>query len=115
MNGHVKTPSNTSTLQRLVCGIFLSSSNQTGHLVLSELDLLAAKGSKTEVCDLYTTINQQCLVSRYLKRVRTLNFEAGADMFAMWVEGLCCGEVRGVDGVGNWDEMKTAGEGLISL
>jgi len=36
-------------------------------------------------------------------------------MFAMWVEGLCCGEVRGVDGVGNWDEMKTAGEGLISL
>jgi hypothetical protein len=76
----------------LVCGIFLSSSHQTGHLILGELDLLAAKGSKTEVGDLRTTINQHSLVTMYSKKVRTLQFDAGADMFAVRVEGLCCGE-----------------------
>jgi hypothetical protein len=52
LDGHVKATSNAGTGERLVGSILGSSLHETGHLILSELDLLAAKGSKRKVSDL---------------------------------------------------------------
>lgn len=52
LDSHMKTSSNTGTLQWLIGIVLLTSSHQTWHLILGEIDLLAAEGSQTEVCDL---------------------------------------------------------------
>lgn len=52
LDGHVKAASNAGALEGLVSGILLASSHKTGHLVLSELDLLAAEGGEGKVSDL---------------------------------------------------------------
>ena len=48
----MQTSSNTGTLQWLIGIVLLTSCHQTWHLILGEIDLLAAEGSKTEVRDL---------------------------------------------------------------
>jgi hypothetical protein len=52
LDGHVKATSDAGTGERLVSSILGSGLHETGHLVLSELDLLAAKGGKRKVGDL---------------------------------------------------------------
>ncbi|KAI6757111.1 hypothetical protein HG531_002936 [Fusarium graminearum] len=52
LDGHVKATSDAGTGERLVGSILGSGLHETGHLVLSELDLLAAKGGKRKVSDL---------------------------------------------------------------
>lgn len=52
LDGHVKAASNASALKRLIRGVLLTDGHETGHLVLSELNLLAAKGREGEVGDL---------------------------------------------------------------
>lgn len=52
LNGHVQATGNTGTLERLVCGILLTSGHQTRHLVLGQLNLLTAEGGKAQVGDL---------------------------------------------------------------
>lgn len=49
---HVQAASNAGALQRLVGGVLLASSHETGHLVLGELDLAAAEGGQRDVGDL---------------------------------------------------------------
>jgi hypothetical protein len=49
---HVKASSNTSTLQWLLLGVFGPSSHQTRHLILSQLDLAAAKSCQADIGDL---------------------------------------------------------------
>ena len=49
---HVKASSNTSALQWLLFGVFGPSSHQTRHLILSQLDLAAAKGCQADIGDL---------------------------------------------------------------
>ena len=52
LDGHVKATSDAGTGERLVGSILGSGLHETGHLVLSELDLLAAEGGKRKVSDL---------------------------------------------------------------
>lgn len=52
LDGHVQTTGDTGTGERLVGGVLLTGLHETGHLVLGELDLLAAKGSEGKVGDL---------------------------------------------------------------
>lgn len=52
LDGHVKAASNAGTGERLVGSVLGSGLHEAGHLILGELDLLAAKGSKREVSDL---------------------------------------------------------------
>jgi hypothetical protein len=52
LDGHVQTSSNAGTGERLVGGILLADGNQTRHLILSELNLPAAKGGQGKVSDL---------------------------------------------------------------
>ena len=52
LDGHVKAASDTGTGEGLVGGVLGSGLDETGHLVLGELNLLAAKGSEGEVGDL---------------------------------------------------------------
>jgi hypothetical protein len=49
LNGHVETAGNSGALQRLDAGILLSGLHETWHLVLGQLNFLAAEGSKTDV------------------------------------------------------------------
>lgn len=51
-NVHVQTASNPGTLEGLGLGVLLTEVHETGHLVLSELNLLSAKSSKRDVGDL---------------------------------------------------------------
>lgn len=48
---HVETSSNSGTLQGLVGAVLLTDGHESGHLVLSELDLLSAEGGEGDVCD----------------------------------------------------------------
>jgi hypothetical protein len=48
----VKAASNAGTGERLVGSILGSGLHETGHLILSELNLLAAKGGQRKVSDL---------------------------------------------------------------
>ena len=52
LDGHVQAASNTGTSEGLVGGVLLADGHETRHLVLGELDLLAAKGGKGQVGDL---------------------------------------------------------------
>ena len=52
LDGHVQAASNAGTSQRLVGGVLLAGGHETGHLILGELNLLAAKGSEGQVGDL---------------------------------------------------------------
>lgn len=52
LDGHVKAASNAGTGKRLVGSILGSGLHETGHLILSELNLLAAKGGQRKVSDL---------------------------------------------------------------
>jgi len=52
LNGHVQAASDTSALEWLVGSILLADGHEAGHFVLSQLNLLAPKGSKREVSDL---------------------------------------------------------------
>lgn len=52
LDSHVQAASNAGTLERLVGGVLLPGRHETGHLVLGELDLLAAEGSQRQVSDL---------------------------------------------------------------
>jgi hypothetical protein len=49
LDGHVERTSNAGTLENLLGSVLLTKSNETGHLILSEFDLLAAKGSETDI------------------------------------------------------------------
>ncbi len=49
---HVQASSNTSALQWLIVSILLASLHETGHLILSKLNLAATKGRETNVGDL---------------------------------------------------------------
>lgn len=51
-NVHMQTASNPGTLEGLGLGVLLTKVHETGHLVLSELNLLSAKSSKRDVGDL---------------------------------------------------------------
>lgn len=48
----MQTASNPGTLEGLGLGVLLTKVHETGHLVLSELNLLSAKSSKRDVGDL---------------------------------------------------------------
>lgn len=52
LDGHVKATSDAGTGERLVGSILGSGLHETGHLILGELDLLAAKGSKGKISNL---------------------------------------------------------------
>ncbi|KAH6604358.1 hypothetical protein Trco_007804 [Trichoderma cornu-damae] len=52
LDGHVQAAGNAGAAERLVGGILVADGHQTGHLVLSELNLPAAKGGQGEVGDL---------------------------------------------------------------
>jgi len=52
LDSHVKAASNAGTLERLISGIPLAGGDKTGHLVLGELNLLAAESREGEVSDL---------------------------------------------------------------
>lgn len=52
LDGHVKTSGNAGTLQWLISSVLGTGGHKTWHLILSELDLLAAKGSEGKVGDL---------------------------------------------------------------
>ena len=49
LDGHVERADNTSTLEDLLGPIFLAKSHKTGHLVLSELDLLATESGEANI------------------------------------------------------------------
>jgi hypothetical protein len=78
----MQASSNASTFEWLILSILCTSSHQTWHLILSELDLLSAKGSEGKVSDLYRYSNQH-MSSMEASSIRTLNLEAGADMIAV--------------------------------
>lgn len=48
----MQAASDAGTLQWLVGSVLLASGHETGHLVLSELDLAAAEGGQRDVGDL---------------------------------------------------------------
>jgi hypothetical protein len=73
LNGHVKTPSNASTLKWLIVGVLCTGSHQTWHLILREFDLLAAKGSKTQVCDLFRCSQLAYVLNHSLPTARTFD------------------------------------------
>ena len=50
LDGHVQAPSNTSTLERLGCGVLLPHVHKTWHLMLGDVDFFAAEGSKGDIC-----------------------------------------------------------------
>jgi len=52
LDGHVQAASDAGALEGLVGGILAANSNETGHLVLGELDLPAAEGGQRKVSDL---------------------------------------------------------------
>lgn len=52
LDSHVQAACNACALERLVLGVLLTGGHETGHLVLGELDLLAAKGGERQVSDL---------------------------------------------------------------
>lgn len=52
LDGHVQATGNAGTGERLVLGVLLAGGHETGHLVLGQVDLLAAKGSQGQVGDL---------------------------------------------------------------
>ena len=54
---HVETSSNSGTLQGLVGAVLLTDGHESGHLVLSELDLLSAEGGEGDVCDFVVGLN----------------------------------------------------------
>ena len=52
LDGHVQAASNTGTLEGLVGSILLASGHQSRHLILGQLNLLAAKGGQRQVGNL---------------------------------------------------------------
>lgn len=52
LNGHVQATGNAGTSERLVSGVLLANGHQTRHLILGQLNLLAAESSEGKVSDL---------------------------------------------------------------
>jgi hypothetical protein len=52
LDGHVQRAGDARARQRLVVGVLGAHGHQAGHLVLGELDLLAAVGRERQVGDL---------------------------------------------------------------
>lgn len=48
----MQATSDAGTLERLLSSVLLAGSNETGHLVLCQLDLTTAKGRQRDVGDL---------------------------------------------------------------
>jgi hypothetical protein len=48
----VQTPGNAGTLQWLLGGVLLTGENETGHLLLGQLNLSSTKGREVDVGNL---------------------------------------------------------------
>jgi hypothetical protein len=49
---HVQAASNAGTLQRLLLSVLLTGSHETGHLILSQINLAATERREADVSDL---------------------------------------------------------------
>ena len=58
LDRHVQRAGDARALERLGVGVLLAGRHQAGHLVLGELDLLAAEGGQGEVGDLEVAVGQ---------------------------------------------------------
>lgn len=52
LDGHVEAASNASALEGLISLVLGTGGHESGHLILSEINLLAPEGSEGDVCDL---------------------------------------------------------------
>jgi len=63
LDGHVERTGNASTSEDLLGTIILAESDETGHLVLGKLDLLATEGSEADVSCKWQTRNRSVVGS----------------------------------------------------
>ena len=65
LDGHVQRPGDAHACQRLVRGVLVADGHQPRHLVLGDVDLLAAEAGQTNVRDLVLRRTaQNCLIDR---------------------------------------------------